>query len=63
MIERQKKVRFVSRIPRGNYLDALLLSDRHQQREITVEVAELPPWKGGVRVSDRVIRRRGGDLR
>lgn len=62
-MERQKRVKIKSKFPRGDYLEALILSDRHQQREVEVEVDKLPSWKGGVRVSDKVIRRRGGDLR
>jgi len=58
-MEGYKRIKMTSRFPRGAYLDALLLSERHQKKEIFVEVEKVPLWREVVRVSEKVVRRRG----
>lgn len=43
---------------RAGYDAALILSDRHQPKEIPVEPSEVPKWRPVTRISETVVRRR-----
>jgi hypothetical protein len=43
------------------YVNALILRDRRQEREVRIEVAESRPWRPAIRVSETVVKRKRGE--